>query len=145
MRISDWSYDVCSSDLDVGAARLEAAVFAFAVADGAAVEAEDRMARRGDPLRQHRHAAVRAAADLVSARHDQQPGRPRRLVERRVECRPLAGEGQIMPPDPPPAAESAAIPSPPPDSSPGLSRRPPGVPARPAPPRPTPHPGPTAA
>src|SRR3546814_4069215 len=69
MRISDWSSDVCSSDL------------AFAVADPAPVEAEHRMARRRDALRQRRHAAMRAAADFIAARHD-------RSEERRVgkEC-----------------------------------------------------------
>src|SRR3546814_11509870 len=83
MRISDWSSDVCSSDLqqrarrvaiaeggdagdvrrggakggdgggNVGAARLETAVATVAVADTAAVETKDGMACRGDPLAEH--------------------------------------------------------------------------------------------
>src|SRR3546814_14122879 len=89
MRISDWSSDVCSSDLqqrarrvaiaeggdagdvrrggakggdgggNVGAARLETAVATVAVADTAAVETQDGRACRGDPLAEHRPAAVR--------------------------------------------------------------------------------------
>ena len=38
------------------------------------------------------HAAVRAAADLVAARHDQHPGRARRVVERRDQRLALAGD-----------------------------------------------------
>src|SRR3546814_12486395 len=53
---------------NVGAARLETAVATVAVADTAAVETKDGMACRGDPLAEHRHAAVRAAADRSEER-----------------------------------------------------------------------------
>src|SRR3546814_20656764 len=79
VRISDWSSDVCSSDLP------------------APVEAKHRMARRRHALRQHRHPAMRAAANLVAARHDQQAGRARRVVERRGKHRAFALEVQMMP------------------------------------------------
>src|SRR3546814_12212866 len=111
MRISDWSSDVCSSDL------------AFAVADPAPVEAEHRMARRRDALRQRRHAAMRAAADFIAARHDQQPGAGGRIVERRGERRALAIEAQLMPHALPHAALSAAITWAMAASSPGPARR----------------------
>src|SRR3546814_8003952 len=81
---------------DIGTAALEPAVRAFAVADPAPVEAKHRMARRRHALRQHRHPAMRAAANLVAARHDQQPGAAGRIVERRGERRALAIEIQLM-------------------------------------------------
>src|SRR3546814_10222285 len=94
---------------NVGAARLETAVATVAVADTAAVETKDGMACRGDPLAEHRHAAVRAAADLVAARNDQQPGRSGRFIKGRGERRALASEGQMMPHERLHAAISAAI------------------------------------
>src|SRR3546814_12987935 len=59
----------------VGAARLETAVATVAVADTAAAETKDGMACRGAPLAEHRHAAVRPAAELVARRPAQPPGR----------------------------------------------------------------------
>src|SRR3546814_10943344 len=84
---------------NVGAARLETAVATVAVADTAAVETKDGMACRGDPLAEHRHAAVRAAADLVAARNAQQPGRSGRFIKGRGQRRPLQSEGPMLPHD----------------------------------------------
>src|SRR3546814_13755451 len=52
------------------------------IADPAPVEAEGGQTRRGEAFREQRHAAMRADADLVAARDDQQPGLPRRRIKR---------------------------------------------------------------
>src|SRR3546814_6198701 len=70
---------------DIGPAAFESAVRAFAIADPPPVEAKHRMARCRHALRQHRHPAMRAAANLVAARHDQQPVAAGRIVERSEE------------------------------------------------------------
>src|SRR3546814_2480072 len=118
----------CALPIYVGAARLETAVATVAVADTAAGETKDGMACRGDPLAEHRHAAVRAAADLVAARNHQQPGRSGRFIKGRGERRALASEGQMMPHDRLHAAISAAIAPARAASSPGSARSHSGVP-----------------
>src|SRR3546814_18832078 len=59
---------------DVGTGRGIAIVRAGRIADPAPVEAEDGQTRRGEAFREQRHAAMRADADLVAARDEQQPG-----------------------------------------------------------------------
>src|SRR3546814_9623721 len=62
------------------------------IADPAPVEAEDGQTRRGEAFREQRHAAMRADADLVAARDDQQPGLPRRRIKRADQRLALPGE-----------------------------------------------------
>src|SRR3546814_8850375 len=107
---------------DIGPAAFESAVRAFAIADPPPVEAKHRMARCRHALRQHRHPAMRAAANLVAARHDQQPVAAGRIVERRGERGALAIEIQLMPHVLLHAAMSAAIAAAIAASSPGSAR-----------------------
>src|SRR3546814_16843159 len=82
MRISDWSSDVCSSDL---------------VANAAPVEAEYREAIACKPCSQLRHAPVRARPQFVAARYDEQAGIHPPFIDAGGE--PVATAGKIqMPP-----------------------------------------------
>src|SRR3546814_10883648 len=93
------------------------------------------MARCLHALRQHRHPATRAAANLVAARHVQQPVAAGLIVERRGERGALAIEIQLMPHVLLHAAMSAAIAAAIAASSPGSARSQSGVPAMPSAPR----------
>src|SRR3546814_19000261 len=79
---------------------------------------------------------MRAAANLFAARHDQQAGRARRVVERRGKHRAFAIEVQLMPHVLLHAAMSAAIAAAIAASSLGSARSQSGVPAMPSAPRP---------
>ncbi|PAV71839.1 hypothetical protein WR25_11237 [Diploscapter pachys] len=101
----------------------ETAVYAGRVADAAAVVAEHRMARRCHRLCEERHAAMRAAADFVAARDDQQTGLAGCGVERTDQRVARAGEGDQASHAAIQAAMSSASNSARAGSSPGSARR----------------------
>ncbi len=82
---------------DVGLARAEAAVDPAAVADAAAIEAEDRTARGGDPRREPRLSGERARTDLVAAADEQQSGGAFGIVERADQGLAFTDEAQVAP------------------------------------------------
>src|SRR3546814_11552489 len=79
------------------------------IADPAPVEAEDGQTRRGEAFREQRHAAMRADADLVAARDDQQPGLPRRRIKRADQRLALTGDSDQRSPIAIQSAKSSAI------------------------------------
>src|SRR3546814_207297 len=112
MRISDWSSDVCSSDLcfgNVGSRGQKAAILSLAVANAAPVEAEYREAIACKPCSQLRHAPVRARPQFVAARYDEQAGIHPPFIDAGGEPVATAGKIQMPPHLCTHAAMSAAI------------------------------------